>query len=263
MLNSSLQNDANNQVPSAESSEQSALGKRFLALLLLGLLGAAVLYLLAPAAISLVDIALLVVAVAAGVLLAQRVRLTSLVADRVTRRAPIMPRLRSQVLPAFAAGLVLAFLITLLDFALLLLTGVDTQSMPSVQTYPLPQLIVGVFYGGITEELLLRWGLMTLLAWLGWRVTRKPDARPGNAVMWGAIILAALLFGAAHLPALAAAAELSALLVIRTVLLNALAGVVYGWIFWRFSLEAGMIAHAATHVGFALFIPLLSALLLR
>jgi len=263
MLKSSLQNNANHQTPNAETGELLTFGKGFLTLLLLGLLGAGVLFLLAPAAISFVDIALLVVAVAAGALLAQRVRLTSLIADRVARRVPIMPRLRPQLLPAFATGLVLAFLITLLDFALLLLTGVDTQSMPSVQTYPLPQLIAGIFYGGITEELLLRWGLMTLLAWLGWRVARKPDARPGNAVMWGAIILAALLFGAAHLPALAAATELTAVLVIRTVLLNAAAGVAYGWLFWRLSLEAGMLAHAATHVGFALFIPLLSVLLLR
>lgn len=263
MLKSSLQSNANHQIPSAETGELLTFGKRFLALLLLGLLGAAILFLLAPAAISFVDIALLVVAVAAGVLLAHRVRLTSLVADRVAQRAPIMPRLRSQVLPALGTGLVVAFLITLLDFALLLLTGIDTPSTPFVQTYPLPQLIVGVFYGGITEELLLRWGLMTLLAWLGSRVARRPGSLPSSAVMWGAIALAALLFGAAHLPALAAATELSALLVIRTVLLNALAGVAYGWIFWRLSLEAGMLAHAATHVGFALFIPLLSALLLR
>jgi hypothetical protein len=34
------------------------------------------------------------------------------------------------------------------------------------------------------------------------------------------------------------------------VLLNALGGVLFGWLFWRRSLEAAMVAHATTHVGF-------------
>jgi membrane protease YdiL (CAAX protease family) len=36
---------------------------------------------------------------------------------------------------------------------------------------------------------------------------------------------------------------------VRTVLLNALGGVLFGWLFWRRSLEVAMVAHAAFHVG--------------
>jgi hypothetical protein len=63
---------------------------------------------------------------------------------------------------------------------------------------------------------------------------------------------AAVLFGLGHLPAVAAIAPLTSMLVVRTVLLNALAGVVFGWFFWRRSLESAMLAHASAHVGFAL-----------
>jgi membrane protease YdiL (CAAX protease family) len=70
--------------------------------------------------------------------------------------------------------------------------------------------------------------------------------------MWGAIILAAVLFGVGHLPAVSAIAPLTSMLVMRTVLLNALGGIVFGWLFWRRSLESAMLAHASAHVGFAL-----------
>src|SRR5207302_617263 len=50
------------------------------------------------------------------------------------------------------------------------------------------------FYGGIIEELLLRWGVLTALLALA----RKLGARDG---FWTANILAAALFGLGHLPA--------------------------------------------------------------
>ena len=47
---------------------------------------------------------------------------------------------------------------------------------------------------------------------------------------------------------------LSAGPVIRTLALNGiLRNVWLGWLFWRRTLEAGMLGHAALHVGFALY----------
>ncbi|MFN8637983.1 MAG: hypothetical protein U0360_00640 [Dehalococcoidia bacterium] len=56
-------------------------------------------------------------------------------------------------------------------------------------------------YGGIVEELLVRLGLMTVLAWIAWRVVGPRTGRPSSAVYWFAVVGAALLFGAGHLPA--------------------------------------------------------------
>lgn len=38
----------------------------------------------------------------------------------------------------------------------------------------------------------------------------------------------------------------------QIVLLNSVGGVVFGWLYWRRSLEAAMMAHAATQVVFIL-----------
>lgn len=109
-----------------------------------------------------------------------------------------------------------------------------------------------LFYGGITEELLLRWGLMAPIAYvLWWGRNKFGDATesPSTKIMWIAITVSAVAFGVGHLPALAAMFDLTTPLIVRTVLLNAIVGVALGWLFWRRSLETAMIAHAAFHVA--------------
>lgn len=88
------------------------------------------------------------------------------------------------------------------------------------------------FYGGIGEEILTRLFLVSVIAWI----------LRGRAI-WLAIIVAAVLFGAGHLPAAAAISPLTPLFVLRILLLNSIGGVVFGWIYWRRGLEAAMLAH--------------------
>lgn len=120
----------------------------------------------------------------------------------------------------------------------------------------LSQLVLGVLYGGLTEEVLLRWGLMSLIVWAASCLSRRAcDAvgRPRHGVIWFGIAISAAVFAVGHLPALSQSVELNGPIVARTLVLNGLAGLAYGWLFWRRSLESAMLAHATTHVGFALW----------
>lgn len=106
------------------------------------------------------------------------------------------------------------------------------------------QLLLGGLYGGLTEEIMLRWGVLSLLFWL------LAKALPRGAALWIAVIAAAFLFAAAHLPAvLASGAELAPALLIRVLGLNAALGIVYGLLYVRKSLGAAMAAHAGTHLA--------------
>jgi hypothetical protein len=109
---------------------------------------------------------------------------------------------------------------------------------------------MGVLYGGVAEEVMLRWGVMSLAAWV---LVSLLGRQRHSVAMTLAIVAAAGLFAAAHLPAVAAQVELTPAIVVRTLTLNGVAGLVYGWLFWRHHLEAAMAAHAATHVGMALW----------
>ena len=112
-------------------------------------------------------------------------------------------------------------------------------------------LVGGVLYGGLSEEIMMRWGLMSFVAWAGARLFARDATRPPAAIFVSAIVIVALLFAAGHLPAAAMISSLSPAVVGRILLLNAVAGLLFGWLFWRRSLESAMVAHASVHVAFA------------
>jgi membrane protease YdiL (CAAX protease family) len=200
----------------------------------------------------------LAVAVAVGVLLARKVGLTSLVADRVRGGIRVWPRLRPDVPLAIGLGLAVAVAIVALDTVTAPLAGIDVADDPLSW---FPRLVLGLLYGGIAEELLMRWGLMTALIWVGHRVFGRNRTRPSGAVVWTAILVTAVVFGLGHLPALAGYAELTPFLIARTVAVHAIGGIVFGWLYWRRSLEAAMVAHAFAHVGFAIARPVVEGLM--
>jgi hypothetical protein len=114
--------------------------------------------------------------------------------------------------------------------------------------------LLASFYGGIVEEVECRLLLVAALVWLLARCKRRV-ARPWMFVV--AIVLAALLFGAGHLPAaFAIGMAHTPLLIARIVVLNALVGLVTGGLFWKYGLEHAMLAHFCAdlvlHVGLPL-----------
>ncbi len=251
-----------------ESTGKTQFGKTFLALFALGFIGVLTLIptvidqleLLPPelaalpaplaVALSLVNVViLLALPVAIGTLVAHRVGLRSLVAEKVRRGKPIWPELRPYIPMAFIAGIIFLVVVVGLDALIDPFADAEHVIETAAEANLFLQLLLGVFYGGIVEELMLRWGVMSLLVWIGWRLLQRGQGRPRPALVWTAIVLAALLFGAGHLPALASMVALTPLLIIRTILLNALGGLVFGWLFWRYSLEVAMVAHASFHVG--------------
>jgi hypothetical protein len=113
-------------------------------------------------------------------------------------------------------------------------------------------LLAGILYGGMVEEVLMRWGVMSLATLALWRTIARRSSSPPTAVLALAALTAAIAFGMAHLPALGLQdAELSFGPVLRTLFLNVIAGLFYGWCFARRDLLAAMGAHAGTHLGFA------------
>lgn len=102
-----------------------------------------------------------------------------------------------------------------------------------------------LLYGGIDEEVLTRWGLMTLFVWIG--ALLAGAASP--AVMWGAIVISGILFGLGHLPAqFAAGAKRTTLLIVLVIGLNLWASLIFGWLFWQYGLLSAMLAHMLFHL---------------
>lgn len=114
-------------------------------------------------------------------------------------------------------------------------------------------LLIGVLYGGVVEEVMFRWFAMSLFAvGLSRLVAGQASSTSRGWIMPTAAFGAAVLFAASHLPALAmAGAPVAIGAVVRTLVLNGIAGVVFGWLFARRDLVAAMLAHGGCHLGFA------------
>jgi len=194
--------------------------------------------------------------VALGLRFAPRVGLRSLTAEwGWGTPGSLRDELRSAVVPAVATGVALGLMTAWIDIVTSPMLGrVWAEASAKLGTQEgtgFGALLSGLFYGGITEEIMLRWGVMSLLVWLMLRATGRRTDQTRSPRVLGAIVLAALVFGASHLGAVSTLVPLTAAIVIRTILLNALGGVVFGWWFWQRHLEAAMLAHAGTHVGLA------------
>ncbi len=108
-----------------------------------------------------------------------------------------------------------------------------------------PNAAVRFLYGGFTEEIIVRFGLMSASIWLLFRFIRhKP-----NYIYWIGILISSLLFALMHLPAVYAFTGPPDTTVFAYIMLtNTIGGVVFGWLYWRKGLETAMLAHMTTHV---------------
>lgn len=209
-------------------------------------------------------VAVVVQAVQGAVLSAAAILLGALMARRFGLGMPLLEgwldgrvdgaRLaRVTVLAAVLGGLAGAaiFLLDRVAFALLVEPITPYQATP-----PLWQRFLVCFYGGINEEIYLRLFLMTLLLWLGAKLTRR--AVPTPAGIWVAIVAVSVIFGLGHLPMTAKFMPVTPIVVVRGIVLNGVAGVLFGWLYWRRGLGAAIIAHFSTDVVLHVALPLLA-----
>jgi hypothetical protein len=112
-------------------------------------------------------------------------------------------------------------------------------------TVPLWRRVIIVYVAAVGEEIVFRLVLLSLVAGLAARLLRLPDRVPTAAVVWAANGLSALAFAAVHLPAWSGAVPLSAGLALSVLTLNALGGIVLGYMF----VHRGIVAAIWTHAG--------------
>ncbi len=191
---------------------------------------------------------LMTLAVLAGVALAGRVGLHAPAAEAWAARRSYIAALRPQVLPGIVAGLaggvaiVLTWVVAKPSLTPEFISAAEqfNKILPPVTRF---------LYGGLTEELLLRWGVMTLLVWVASRVLQRGQGEPKAVYVVGAILLAAVLFGVGHLPiASMLNGGLTVPLTIYVITANSIFGIAAGFLYWRRGLEAAMIAHIFAHV---------------
>lgn len=189
---------------------------------------------------------LLAVAILIGLVLSERtgLRMPLIQAWTTGKRASVA---QAVVLPGLLVGVAIGATLVAIE-ALVFLRHLPPAMHP-LFTIPLwKRLLAGVLYGGITEELFMRLFLVSLVAWLCGRWWRTPGGLPTSGGFWIAIVLVAVVFGLGHLPATSAITPLTTMLVWRALVLNGIAGIAFGYLYWKHGLEAAMIGHMGAHL---------------
>ncbi len=191
---------------------------------------------------------LLSIAVLIGVTLAHKVGLSAPLAEAVAYGTSIARAIQPQVIPGIIGGLVGSIALITIEFftkPLLPLDFVLKGEAFSNNT----SFLTRILYGGITEELLLRWGVMTLFVWIGWYIFAKGQGEPSVYCFVAAIALSAFLFGLGHLPLVfALGTPVTTLVVAYVIIGNSVFGLIAGYLYWYLGLEAAMIAHMLFHI---------------
>ena len=118
-----------------------------------------------------------------------------------------------------------------------------------------PSLAGRFLYGGFSEEIIMRFGLMTLIVWLFAKIVKKKT----QVIYWLGIFIAAILFAVGHFPiAFQAVGNPSPTLLTYILLGNSIGGIVFGWLYWKKGLESAFIAHIITHVILVATAPILN-----
>jgi Type II CAAX prenyl endopeptidase Rce1-like len=175
---------------------------------------------------------------------APKAGLTAPIVDGQLSGKPVGRLVRAALGPAVLGGVVVALI--LLSYGALtqsVFAGAKNADIARLMAFQ-PPLLSKLLYGGIAEELLARWGMMSAVA-LG--ALKLGFVR--SRALWTGNIIAALLFGLGHLPLLFSALPSPPLWLVGAVIIgNVVPGLIFGLLFWRRGLESAMMAHATGHL---------------
>lgn len=166
----------------------------------------------------------------------------------VLERTAIASSIRYSMVSAILGGMAVAGVLVAYEILTTATFSNATDPMAAkLANFEVP-LVTKLLYGGIGEELLSRWGLMSAFALIALKfgLRRSQSLWVGNG-------FAALLFGLGHIPFLLMLIPSPPLWLIATVIVgNIVPGLIFGWLFSRKGIEAAMIAHAMGHLFFTL-----------
>jgi membrane protease YdiL (CAAX protease family) len=185
------------------------------------------------------------IAAAVGTALASRIGLSAPFFEALVSGQPVWKALQLQLVPALMLGVGGALLIV----AAYYLFFRPRLDRPTVQSMEELRMDLGLWarllYGGIVEEVLFRWGVLSLLAWIS--AALFGGLTP--ALMWAVIVISGVLFGLGHLPSYRlAGCQTTPMFLVLMIVLNLWATLICGWLFWQYGLLAAMVAHMLYHL---------------
>lgn len=162
---------------------------------------------------------------------------------------------RSLLVRSWWLVLVLGFAVPLLMLLVdqLLFAGVSLTRVRELGSEPLPLRLLIVIYSAVTEELIYRVFIATLVGWLTFKGASRFISEPKSVSQWTGVFVASFAFGLAHVGNLPDVPHP----VLRAITVNGIAGIVLGWLYWWRGLEAAICTHMVAIVVLYIGLPIL------
>lgn len=145
-------------------------------------------------------------------------------------------------LPGIAGGVVgAAWLVTL--------AVVWPESLSVVDPVYGMELLPKLLYGAVTEELLLRFGGLSLVMWVLWRLFGRTTQRPSWRLGCWAVGITAVVLGTVPIAmAWSLVGTMPHAVVLQLLLCEIVFGAMAGFLYWRYGLESAMLAHVVAYL---------------
>jgi Type II CAAX prenyl endopeptidase Rce1-like len=156
--------------------------------------------------------------------------------------------LKRMIYPGVIAGFSIGFLIYLFEIMLFKSSSLSGIHPPAWTGF------LASFYGGINEEILCRLFLFTFVYFLFRKIFRF-EVRNRLIFLWMTNVVVAFVFGLSHFLAALKLTSPSSFEIFRLLLLNGIASMVFGWLYWSRGLWTAMFAHFAADLVLHVFIP--------
>ena len=186
-----------------------------------------------------------IIAIYFGHRYAQKLNLRSLITKKVE------PDYLSDTTKQYTLKESIPFVVTIAVGVALLELGFDVVFQNWLPEFYQPNFVIptiaqalsSIFYGGLGQELLLRFGVMTSIVYV---LSSKGERLNEWSYIIG-FVFTGILFAFAQYSSVAGFIDLNAMVILRILVLSALPGILYGWLYSSFHLEAAIISHMSAN----------------
>jgi hypothetical protein len=147
-------------------------------------------------------------------------------------------------------GLATAALMAGSDF--LLFGGATIHATPSYAEEGLSTRVLIAIFGSLSEELVVRAGIATLVAWGAYKILRDRTANPVRLAQWIGVLAGAAFLAWAHVGQVEEANRFW-----RIMTFNGIGNVAYGWLYWSRGFETALLAHMTVTTALYIVVPAL------
>lgn len=179
-----------------------------------------------------------IIAIYFGHRYASKVKLRSILTEKIENRQPVNNYTLKDSVPFIVSSAVIVALFEL-SFDFIFQNWLPEIFQPQFSVPTIAQTMSSLFYSGVAQEMLLRWGVMTAIIY----VLSTQGKRITEMHYYIGIVFTAVLYAFSQYNNIFGYVDLSFVLILRILLLSGLAGILYGWIYKTFHFEAAVLSH--------------------